>query len=155
MSAVGAQHYFPLTENLLYFNLLCGLYGLMRKIKPTTAYLKLDSDKKLFTLMLVVTVIIILDSQIGYISDFIPETISSQGGISLFIGFAMIFIVTQFFILNYVKQLNRENKDRISHLHLLQTGVSVGQYILIAIIVIVVLQILFLQEYSIIDSLSH
>ena len=122
----------------------------MRKIKSTTAYLKLDSDKKLFTLMLVVTVIIILDSEIGYISDFIPETISSQGGISLFIGFAMIFIVTQFFILNYVKQLNRENKDRISHLHLLQTGVSVGQYILIAIIVIVVLQILFLQEYSII-----
>ena len=94
----------------------------MRKIKPATASSKLDSNKKLFTLMLVVTVIIILDSQIGYISDFIPETISSPGGISLFIGFAMIFIVTQFFILNYVKQLNRENKDRISHLHLLQTG---------------------------------
>ena len=31
----------------------------------------------------------------------------------------------------YVKQLNKETKDRISHLQLLQTGVSIGQYILL------------------------
>ena len=69
----------------------------MRQIKPATLYLRFDSDKKLFMLMLVVIVIITVDSQIGYIADFIPETISSQGGISIFIGIAVIFVVTQYF----------------------------------------------------------
>jgi hypothetical protein len=52
--------------------------------------------------------------------------------------------------LNYVKQFNKETKDRISHFQLLQTGVSIGQYILVAVIALVILQILLMHEYSII-----
>jgi hypothetical protein len=39
-----------------------------------------------------------------------------------------------YLILGYVKQLNEETKDRISHLQLLQTGISIGQNILVAVI---------------------
>ena len=119
----------------------------MRQINPTIAF---ASDKKLFTIMLIVIVVIIVDSQIGVVADFIPEQISSQSGVFVFIVIAVIFGVTQYLILNYVKQLNKETKDRISHLQLLQTGVSIGQYILIAVIVLAILQILLINEYSII-----
>ena len=122
----------------------------MRLIKSAAVYLKLDNEKKLFTFMLVVIVVITVDSQIGVVADFIPEQISSRSGVSIFIVIAVIFAVTQYLILNYVKQLNKETKDRISHFQLLQTGASVGQYILVAVIALVILQIVFIHEYSII-----
>ena len=106
----------------------------MRLIKPATLYSRFDSDKKLFMFMLVVIVVITVDSQIGIVADFIPEQISSRSGVSIFIVIAVIFAVTQYLILNYVKQLNKATKDRISHFQLLQTGASVGQYILVAVI---------------------
>ena len=121
----------------------------MRLIKSAAVYLKLDNEKKLFTFMLVVIVVITVDSQIGVVADFIPEQISSRSGVSIFIVIA-VFAVTQYLILNYVKQLNKETKDRISHFQLLQTGASVGQYILVAVIALVILQIVFIHEYSII-----
>lgn len=123
----------------------------MRKVKPATAYLRFASDKKLFTLMLIVIVAITIDFLIGNVADFIPEQISSQSGISAFIVIAVIFAVTQYLILNYVKQLNKETRDNISHLQLLQTGISIGQYILAAVIALVVLQIIFIHEYSIVS----
>jgi hypothetical protein len=100
--------------------------------------------------MLIVIVAITIDFLIGNVADFIPEQISSQNGISAFIVIAMIFAVTQYLILNYVKQLNKETGDNISHLQLLQTGVSIGQYILAAVIALVILQILLIHEYNII-----
>ena len=104
----------------------------MPQLNPA-AYVKLDSDKKLFALMLTVIVTLTVESQIGYVADFIPEQLSSGMGITVFIVIAAVFVVTQYIILGYVRQLNK-TKDRISHLQLLQTGVSIGQYILLAVI---------------------
>jgi hypothetical protein len=122
----------------------------MPQLNPA-AYVKLDSDKKLFALMLTVIVTLTVESQIGYVADFIPEQLSSGMGITVFIVIAAVFVVTQYIILGYVRQLNKETKDRISHLQLLQTGVSVGQYILLAVIALVILQILLIHEYSILS----
>ena len=122
----------------------------MRQIKPVTLHLRFDSDKKLFTLMLVVIVTITVDSQIGYIADFIPEQLSSSTGIAIFVGIAAIFVISQYLILVYIKQSNKETRDGAPHLHLLQAGVSISQYILAALIVLVILQILLIHEYSII-----
>jgi hypothetical protein len=122
----------------------------MPQLHPA-AYVKLDSDKKLFALMLTVIVTLTVESQIGYVADFIPEQLSSGMGITVFIVIAAVFVVTQYIILGYVRQLNKETKDRISHLQLLQTGVSIGQYILLAVIALVILQILLIHEYSILS----
>jgi hypothetical protein len=122
----------------------------MPQLNPA-AYMKLDSDKKLFALMLTVIVTLTVESQIGYVADFIPEQLSSGMGITVFIVIAAVFVVTQYIILGYVRQLNKETKDRISHLQLLQTGVSIGQYILLAVIALVILQILLIHEYSILS----
>lgn len=124
----------------------------MRQIKPAILYLKFDGYKKLFTLMLVVIITITIDSQIGYIADFIPEQLSSSTGISIFIVIAAIFVISQYLILAYIKQSNKENRDRAPHLHLhlLQAGVSISQYVLAALVVLVILQILIMREYNII-----
>jgi hypothetical protein len=123
----------------------------MSQIKLATAYLRLNDDKKLFALMLAVIITLTVDSQIGYVADFIPERLSSGTGITIFIIIAAVFVVTQYFILGYVRQLNKETKERISYLQLLRTGISIGQYILLAVIALVILQILLIHEYSIVS----
>jgi hypothetical protein len=101
--------------------------------------------------MLVVTVTITIDSEIGYVADFIPEQVSSNIGIFVFILIAVIFAITQYFILDYVKQLNRETRQRVPHLTRLHTGISVAQYLLAVVVAIVILQILFIQQYNIVS----
>ena len=43
--------------------------------------------------MVVVIITILIDSEIGYIADFIPEQLSSSVGVAAFIGIAIIFAV--------------------------------------------------------------
>ena len=57
-----------------------------------------------------------IDSEIGIVADFIPNQLSSIWGISVFLGIAIIFVVSQYFILSYLKQINKENKIRVHHL---------------------------------------
>ena len=122
----------------------------MRQIKPATAYLRFNSDKKLFVLMLVVIVSITIDLQIGNIADFVPEQISSNGGILTFIIIAVMFVVIQYLILNNVKHFNKETRQRVPHLVILHTCVSVAQYLLAAVVLIIILQILLANQYNII-----
>ena len=99
--------------------------------------------------MVVVIITILVDSQIGYIADFIPEQLSSSGGVTAFIVIAGIFAVTQYFILAYVKQSDKGNKARALHLRLTNSIVSVAQYVLAGILAFVILQIIITQQYSI------
>jgi hypothetical protein len=101
--------------------------------------------------MLIVTVTITIDSEIGYVADFIPEQISSNTGVFVFILIAVIFMVTQYLILDYVKHLNKETRQRVPHLSKLHSGVFFAQYLLVGIIVVVILRILLMQQYNIIS----
>ena len=108
-------------------------------------------SRKLLILMVVVITAITIDSQIGYIADFIPEQISSNVGVATFILMAIIFAVTQYFILGYVKQTNKENRPRSKALHLGITHsiVTIAQFILVGILGFVILQIIMVQQYNI------
>ena len=122
----------------------------MGRINPAIAYLRFSSDKRLFALMLIIIITITIDSQIDYIADFIPEQLSSSTGVAIFVTIAAIYIITQYFILDYTKRINKETKDRASHLRALQTAVSISQYILVAIIILVIFQIVVMHEYDIV-----
>jgi hypothetical protein len=50
--------------------------------------------KKLLVMMSIVVVTLTVDSQIGYIADFIPEQLASSVGIAAFIAIWTIFAVT-------------------------------------------------------------
>jgi hypothetical protein len=98
--------------------------------------------------MAVVIFTMIVDSEIGLVADFIPSQLSSSLGIATFIGITIIFAVTQYFILAYVKQTNKETRARALHLDLTHIVVSIAQYILAGILAFVILQILLIQEYN-------
>ena len=96
-----------------------------------------------------------IDSEIGIVADFIPNQLSSRWGISAFLGIAILFVVSQYFILSYLKQINKENK-RVHPLDVIYTIVCIGQCILAGIIVFVILQILTGQQYNVITLyVSH
>ena len=101
--------------------------------------------------MIVVITAITIDSQIGYIADFIPEKVSSDVGVATFILMAVIFAVTQYFILGYVKQTSKDNRSRAKALHLGITHsiVSIAQFVLVAILAFVIMQVIILQQYNI------
>lgn len=101
--------------------------------------------------MIVVITAITIDSQIGYIADFIPEKVSSDAGVTTFILMAVIFAVTQYFILGYVKQTSKDNRPRAKALHLGVTHsiVSIAQFVSVAILAFVIVQIVILQQYNI------
>jgi hypothetical protein len=113
-------------------------------------FLKSDPDRRLFALMVAVIAAITVDSQIGYVADFIPEQLSSNTGVFTFISIAVIFAITQYLILDYVKQSNRQTKQKVPHLDKLHTGMSVAQYLLAGVVAVIILQILLTQQYNII-----
>ena len=99
--------------------------------------------------MVVVITAVTVDSQIGYIADFIPEQVSSDAGVATFILIAIIFAVSQYFILGYVKQTNKENRAKALHLGLTHSIVSIAQFVLVGILAFVIVQIIITQQYSI------
>lgn len=104
--------------------------------------------RKLLVLFAVVVATILIDSEVGVVSDFIPEKISSSAGISLFVCTAIIFAISGYFILSYVKQIGKESGATILHLSRTHKLVTVVQYVLVAIIAFVVLQIVFTLQYN-------
>jgi len=105
-------------------------------------------DKKLLVLFGIVVSIILIDSEVGVVSDFIPETISSNAGILLFIGSAILFAITGFFILSHIKQIGIKGGAKILSLGKSHTLVTVVHCTLIGIITFVILQILFTSQYN-------
>jgi hypothetical protein len=106
------------------------------------------NSTKLLILMLVVIVTITLESQIGIVADFIPKQLSSIGGIAAFIAIAIIFAVTQYFVLSYIKQSNKDTRARALYLDMTQIAVSIAQYVLAGILAFIIFQILATQQYN-------
>jgi hypothetical protein len=104
--------------------------------------------KKLLILMSILVVIFIVDSQIGYIADFIPERLATNEGIALFIGIAVVFAIGGILTLQYVKTKTKESHARALHLRATHIGVTIAQYVLIAIIAFVIAQILVTAQYN-------
>jgi hypothetical protein len=107
------------------------------------------SSKQLLILMIVVVITIAIDSEIGFVADFIPSQLSSNWGIAVFISMAIVFAITQYFLLAYVRQINKDTRSRVLHLGLTHSVVSIAQFILAGVLAIVILQILSLQQYNI------
>ena len=107
------------------------------------------SSKQLLILMIVVVITTAIDSEIGFIADFIPSQLSSNWGFAVFISIAIVFAITQYFLLAYVRQINKDTIARALHLDLTHSVVSIAQFILDGILAIVILQVLTLQQYNI------
>jgi hypothetical protein len=102
----------------------------------------------------VVTITLLVDSQIGFVADFIPEQLSSSTGVDGFIGIAIIFAVTQYFILVYIKQSNRDSRVKAISLDLMHSIVSTAQYVLVGLLALVTFQVIVEQQYSIVTLVA-
>ncbi|HEY8140211.1 MAG TPA: hypothetical protein VIE86_03920 [Nitrososphaera sp.] len=103
--------------------------------------------KRLLVVMSVIVVTIIIDSEIGYVADFIPAAISSSVGILVFIATGVIFAATQYLVLSYLQQLAGKVKAKALHLNFTQKAVTIAQYVLLAVVAAVILQILLSSQY--------
>jgi uncharacterized membrane protein len=110
----------------------------MSSISPSRLFGSALDNKKLFILMVVLTVTFFVDTEIGDISDMIPEKISSSSGIAAFVGIWVIFVVTQYYILAYVKKTNKESRVKTRYLNLMHGAVTVAQFVLAGIIGLVI-----------------
>jgi hypothetical protein len=106
---------------------------------------------KLLLLFAVATAVILIDYEFGNIADFIPEIISSTEGITLFVGTAVIFVITSLIILAYVRHISEKSGAKFLHLARTHKLVTIAQYTLIVIVAITVLQVLATMQYSILS----
>jgi hypothetical protein len=118
----------------------------MPLMRPSQIYHRLG-EKKLLFLISIMIIIAIIDSEIGFVSDFLSEIISSPPGITLFISFAVIFAVTQYFILAHVKSIIKKSTARALQFSTVHKAVTLAQYVLVAIVGFVIVQMVTFSQY--------
>lgn len=108
------------------------------------------NDRRLLALVSVIVVVFMIDSQIGYIADFIPERIATSEGMGLFIVTGAVFAVGGYLILSHIHRRNKTSRIWEMKLGTTHIGIKVAHYALIVTIAVVVLQILAFAQYNII-----
>jgi hypothetical protein len=113
------------------------------------SFLRLDGTK-LPILVSVIVAVFVIDSQIGYIADFIPDRIATSEGIVLFIGIDVVFAIGGYLILFHIRERNKTSRIWSMKLGTTHIGISIAHYALIITIAVVILQIFAFAQYSII-----
>lgn len=120
----------------------------MSSVIPSVLSVCSFDGRKLLVIMIIIAITLTIESQIGIISDFIPEQLASNEGIAAFIGIWAIFIAMQYYILEFVKYNNKNSRARTPYLHLIHKILTVAQFLLAGIIALVILQVLLVREYN-------
>jgi hypothetical protein len=105
------------------------------------------SNRKIFVLFLILIVVQAIDATIGNLADIFGDFAVSFWGVALFVGFSIIYGFGQHFLLNIVKAKNREQDIKRTHFKMIENIVTTVQYILIAIMVFIILQVIFTSQY--------
>jgi hypothetical protein len=104
-------------------------------------------NRKLFAVFLVLMAAQITDLTIGNLADVMKDFTVSFWGVAIFIIVAAICGFGQYFVIASVRAKNREIKIKKANLSKLEIAVSVVQYVLIALSVFLVLQIILDSQY--------
>ena len=115
---------------------------------PSALVVSAFDAKKLLVVMTILAVVLMVESSIGYIADFIPEQLASTEGIATSIVIFAVSVVTQYYILAFVNYNNKSHNVRARFLRTTQKIVTAIQYLLSGIILLVILQILTVQQYN-------
>jgi hypothetical protein len=104
-------------------------------------------SRKFLIVFLVVMVALIVDVEISNVADIVSKQAISFWGIVTFVAISAIYIVGQYFILEMVKAKNRDTKNKIAYSSRFNQTVTIVQYVLSAIMLFVLLQILATSHY--------
>src|SRR5215211_1099569 len=101
-------------------------------------------SRKFFVIISIVVSSLIIDISLSNISDII--SVSTSWGFSAFIAIAIVYAVGQYLILEFVKQKSKRIRMKSLHINTLSTIITIVQYVLVATIVFIILQI-FMNSY--------
>ena len=103
-----------------------------------------------YIMLFVVVSALIIDSLINWVADFMYQNLVTFWGVTLFFILSSIYLLGQYFILQYVKSKSKDIRCKSSFLNLTYKAVTVVQLILAAILLYLILQITITQRYSVV-----
>jgi hypothetical protein len=106
------------------------------------------NDKNMLIVIAVVIFVLLSDTMINQVADFLAPQLVSNFGVALFVVFAIIFGVTQYVILRYTMRKIAFMYSRSKSTRIIHKMVSSIQYILLIVVLILVAQILVTSSYS-------
>ena len=109
---------------------------------PITGY----DSKKFLVIISIVASSLIIDISLSNISDMI--SVSNSWGFAAFIAITIVYAVGQYLILEFVKQKSKSIRLKSPLFNKLSTIMTIAQYVLIAIIIFIILQISVNSYYS-------
>jgi hypothetical protein len=114
----------------------------------TSSFLPNLRSKKFFTIFLVILIAQFIDLTLGTLPDLFVDFAVSPIGIGLFITIAMIYGIGQYIVLNTVKAAIKQSEAKVwTNVNLVRNAVTITQYVLIAMMVLIVLQIVINSSY--------
>jgi hypothetical protein len=105
-------------------------------------------DRSMLIVLTILIFVLVSDTMINQVSDYLVPQLISDFGIGLFCVFGATVGIIQYFMLGYVKRKISYQYSKSSSTRLLHTIVSIIQYTLFAIILFLIIQILFTSSYS-------
>lgn len=100
------------------------------------------------TLVIVITIAFLIpDTMIGTVSDFLVPQITSVWGISFFVLFSIICAISQHLLLRFVWLKTKDIRSKSFLFNGLLKIVIACQYALLAILMVIIYQILFISQY--------
>ena len=121
----------------------------LRKFSTTFFY----DSKKILIFFLIISIVLIIDTSLGIISDFITEFILSSTGISIFIFINLVTILGIIWLQSFVSKDNANIISKSKYLSNLMLISKIINGILIANLCIVIVSVLLFSKYSKINLL--
>src|SRR5574341_176059 len=106
------------------------------------------NDKNMLVVFALVVFVLVSATMINQVSDFLAPQLISNFGIALFVFFAIVSGIAQYFILQYIRGKISYMYSKSRSTRFLYKVVKLVQYVLIAIIFTLVAQILISSSYS-------
>src|SRR5690242_1159503 len=107
--------------------------------------LSISNTKEITIIGSIILTFIIIDMVFSFAATTV--TVSANWEISIFVIIACIYGVTQYVILNFVKNITRKIRDTVPLIRMLHAFVSIIQYVLLSFIVVVILEMLLSSQY--------
>ena len=100
------------------------------------------------TLVIVITIAFLIpDTMIGTVSDFLVPQTTSVWGISFFILFSIVCVISQHLLLRFVWLKTNDIRSKSFLFNGLLKIVIASQYTLLTILIVIIYQILFMSQY--------
>jgi hypothetical protein len=88
------------------------------------------------------------------ISSISVNELISNSGIIFFVGIGIVYVVGQYLLLGFAKEFSDKRVAKELHLNLTTKAMMAGQYVLIAIFVLVVFQMVLTSHYSVLSLIA-